>query len=63
MGSEKFNPALAVIVQAAQEQANSTGQIDVNAIIKQIAGKYTIGGKEVIKRHANGTEKPDTRRG
>jgi hypothetical protein len=50
-------------MQAAQEQAANTGKIDMDEIMKQIAGKYTIDGKEVIKHHANNTQKPDTGRG
>lgn len=50
---EKLNPALAVIIQAAQEQAANTGKIDTEEILKQIAGKYTVEGKEVTKNDGN----------
>lgn len=50
---EKLNPALAVIIQAAQEQAANTGKIDAEEILKQIAGKYTVEGKEVKRNDGN----------
>lgn len=51
--AEKLTPALAVIIQAAQEQAANIGKIDAEEILKQIAEEYTVERRKVTKNDGN----------